>query len=129
MFFTLFSKIHIFESIVFIHTTHVSFVDISTRLSDNSSCFFSSNFSNFNLSFPILDAIFKLLALVLLLNKFNWIRHVLNLLLQSSLSSIVGICFLDILLRLFDCFFSFLHLLLLNLHLDSNMILFSNGVS
>ena len=106
----------------------VAIINITTVLSDDLSSFLVSNFSDLNLSGPVLNTVFKFLALILLLNKFSWVWHVSNLLLHCSLASIVKINLLDILLSFLDSFLSLLHLLLFDFHLNRNMSLLSFSI-
>ena len=103
-------------------------IDISTILSNYLSSFFVSNFSDFNLSSPVFDAVLEFLALILLLYKFAWIWHVGNLNLHLSLEPIVGINFFNIFLSLFDSLLGFLHLFLFDFHFNRDVTLFSLSV-
>ena len=115
------SKLIIIILLLIIHLV----INITSILVQNCSCFSCSNFSDLYLSFPVFNSTCKNLVLILLLNELKRIRHVLNLLLKSSLLSIVHISLFDFLFCLLDSFISELFLVLINTHsLTCQLLLF-----
>ena len=102
---------------------HVHIVDVATRLSNDLSSLFGRDLSDFNLSFPVSNAVFELTISILLLNELEWIGHVLHILHQPDLLPVVDIDSFDNTSCLLDIYHSLFLLLNLDLHLGLNPFL------